>query len=237
MTAHVGVYLYIERASKPGRVAAQPGAYTATDLKVVFAYLTLAPSGFGGAQTELAAYANVSEASVTRALRKLGGNGFPRERDRLLPEQLLALVQTWAEQYRLTLKPKLHTKRYHPVGWPEDWRHLPELPAGLTYTGIAAAAVEGFDLVAGRELEVYADFETLQTNARLLRWAPSSEGMLVCRERFWGQPAIDWCLTGNSNHITVPLLTYTDLLATGDPRAIDAAERDVLNLCLQLYKR
>ncbi len=231
------VYLYIERSTKLGQVAPKPGDYTPTDLKVLFAYLTLAPEPYGGSQIELARYADVSEAGVTRALRKLAGNGFPRQRDQLLAEQLIVLLQTWAEQYALKLKSKLRTWRFHPVGLRQDWRELSALPEGIYYSGVAAAAVEGFGLVSGRELEVYAGFDALAEHTRRLRWAPSPEGQVICRERFWGQPSTDWCVTGRSSHATVPLLTYADLLATRDPRAIEVAERELLNLCLKLYRQ
>ena len=225
--------LYFERPDSFDRVTPVPGAYTKTETRVLFGYITL-PTGPGatGYQTALAHYVGVSEATVSRALNKLEGNGYPRERGALLPEQLTTLIRQWSEDYRLKLKPGLAHERYRPIGAPQDWRHLRPLPPAYTYSGVAASAVSGYDLVAGHEIEVYGPLGSVASDRSALRWAPDPNGLLVCRETFWSEGRIR--RLGNTQP-TIPLLTFADLLDARQARAIALAEEEVLDLCVQAY--
>ena len=229
--------LLFEDPSVFGRVKAEGGSYTKNDLRVLYAFITQAPASFGGAQGELARVAGVSDAAVTRALSKLEGNGYSRNREQLGVEQCEQLIRTWAEHYVNTLKPKLKSRRFRPLGIPGDWRKLPLLPGYLYYSSVAAAAVEQFDIVAGSVIEVYGPLDEAMFEARSLRWLPDSEGPLICYDQFWRKPTIEWRLTGRSEHATIPLLTYADLLASKDVRASELAEKEVLPLCVKLYGR
>jgi len=233
-----GVFLYVEDGDNPTETATRSGAdFTRTDLKVLFAWITLPPDQFGGSQGSIAEIAQVSNSSVTRALDKLAAAGYPRHREYLLGEQLLNIIQYWAEAYSTKVKPKLRAQRFKLIGAPKDWRSLPELLPGFAYSGIAAAAIEKFVLVASQEREVYGNLVEALTFFGQLRWVPDPKGEIICYERFWKSVGVEWRLTGRSDHETIPLLTYADLLSTGDVRAIDVAERDVINLCLRLYER
>ena len=235
----VGVYIHVEYApARPERNTDAPTslAFTRNDLRVLFAWITLPEPLARLPQSALAAFAGVSDAAVTRAMSKLDAEGLPRQRDYLFPEQLMRLVQIWAEEYRTRLKPSLTTHRFRAIGMASDWRQLSELPPGLVYSGVAAAAADGHDLVAGDELEVYGRLTTVIDHARDLRWVTDAEGAVHFRERFWGDLPAEWTQTGRGRPASIPLLTYADLLATGDPRAAEVAERDVLNQCLRHYR-
>lgn len=229
--------LLFEDPSVFGRVKAEGGSYTKNDLRVLYAFITQAPKSFGGSQGELARVAGVSDAAVTRALSKLEGNGYSRNREQLGVEQCEQLIRSWAEHYVNTLKPKLESRRFRPLSIAEDWRKLPLLPGYLYYSGVAAAAVEQFDIVAGSAIEVYGPLDEAMFEARSLRWIPDSEGPLICYNQFWRKPTIEWRLTGRSEHATIPLLTYADLLANKDVRASELAEQEVLPMCVKLYGR
>ena len=222
-------------ASAPRRTRTR--FYTKNDLKVLFAWLAQLPSDKGGAQATLALQAGVSEASVTRALDKLETNGYPRQRKRLRREETRALIQTWAEQYTQKLKPSLRKRRFRPGGGPPQYPNgLPEVPKGILFSGEAGARAIGHDLTVAATIDIYGKLDDVQTRLKDLRWIPSADGRFVIHEEFWGQPAEEWALSPEGRHFTIPLLTYADLLDTSDQRMMAVAE-DVLDECLQLYRR
>lgn len=229
-------YVLIEKTGSKGRSVGTPGDYTKNELKILFAWITLSPRRFAGSQSELANYANVSEATVSRALDKLKANGYPRVRDEMSLEQTATLIKTWSEQYLTRLKPKLKKKRFTAAELPDDWKDLPFLTKfNLKYSGVASAAVDKYDIVADEQVEVYAPIETLNDARLELRWSHDPSGRVVVYEQFWSKDLDEKISLFNPyDHQEIPLLTYADLRAVRSARALSTAEK-VFEFCLKHY--
>lgn len=129
------------------------------------------------------------------------------------------LLERWVAGYRETLKPSLliGTFRFPDKQTRQNWRSLNPQQIDAVWSGEPAG-----DLLTG-----YLKANTLQLYTPLLKneimreWKliPGKDGELEVYKQFWQK-------TNNApTHTAPPLLIYTDLLITEDPRCIETAER------------
>lgn len=203
------------RPPRAGR-AFQPGG-----LKVLFALLCL-PDLVAQPTRTIAAQAGVANGTVGIVLHDLRAADFLVELRRRPAKRTLRnlkpLLEQWTQAYARTLRPHLLVARYRPPD-PEWWRALdPRAQQGVLGGEAAEARLTG-GLVRPEIVTVYlpdAPGPFILAN-RLL---PAADGTVEIRTKFW-----PFAYAWEHPALAPPLLIYADLLATGDARCLDAAQR------------
>lgn len=192
----------------PGRI------FQAGGLRVLFALLTV-PDLARETYRVIADQAGVSHGTVGMAMAELTKLGFLAEiggRRRLLNTR--RLVQQWSEAYARTLRPKLLVKtlKAPSINW---WRELNPGRLGLALGGEAAASRQTGILEPGT-LTLYGT-ETDLRRFMLEHPLPADpRGNVELLKRFWQ-------FEQDPPDLVPRLLTYADLLVSGDARCLEAA--------------
>ena len=201
---------------RPGR------AWQPTGLKVVFALLCH-PEWIELGYRDLAARAGVANGTVgwvMRDLRELGFLTVVRKTRRLAATK--RLLDEWALGYARMLRPTLLLGRYQAPTF-DGWQQWPVEREGGIWGGEPAGALLT-DYLRPGTLTIYAD----QVIGKIvleqkLTDTPNhlvTERIIEFRKKFW-----NFEVDTDKPHIAPPVLIYADLLATGDARCIETAQR------------
>lgn len=195
---------------------------TAAALRVVFALLCRPPL-LNAAYREINQAAGVSLGAVGGVFADLGRRGYllgakARGGRRWLERR--RLIDEWAAQYPVTLRPRLNPRRFQGPGM-DGWRRIDVARHGMQWGGEAAA-----DRLTGHlrpaRLTLYGQPESLRQNlARLVaehKLRADPQGNIEVLEAFWNLPPDP----GQPDTVP-PLLVYADLLASLDPRNLETA--------------
>jgi hypothetical protein len=193
-------------------------AFQATGLQVVFALLCK-PEWVNRPYREIAKLAGVAHGTVGNVMEDLIDAGYVFELGRANRRlrNMARLADTWTEAYARTLRPKLLLGQYRAPN--RDWWHTLEPTRYDAQLGgePAAAKLDGY-LTPGT-VTLYAD----EIPNRLLvdhQLRKDPTGTVELRKRFW-----HFETTTTMTDLVPPLLIYADLLATGDGRCFEAANR------------
>lgn len=215
-----GVFVFVtgRRPRAKPRPARAPRALTPAGLKVVFALL-IRPQLADARLREIAAQTGVALGTVAAVMEDLTRRGHVTPpgggKRRLLAVRRLA--EEWTLLYPARLRPKLVRGRYTAPG--AAWWEEARMPRGRCVFGGEVAA----DRLTGH---------LKPTRVTLYVWGPPGEVVLANRlraeargdvellEAFW-TPIADEVTA--ARHTAPPLLVYADLMATGDPRNLEAA--------------
>ncbi len=186
-------------------------------LKLIFALLNN-PGMEKASYRDMAKAGKVALGTVDFAITELKELGFlidmgKRGRQLLKTQQLL---RRWVETYPENLRPKLVQERFrtHTRNW---WKHIKPADFGVLWGGeIAAAELTGY--LKPERYTVYTD-QLLGKLIYRFKSQKDPNGNVEILMPFW---AFKWELAENG--FVPPLLIYADLVATGDARAIEAAE-------------
>lgn len=197
-------------------------AFSTAEIKLTFVLLC-DPSVADKPFRQLAALAGISLGAVPRAVERLKEAGYlavsGRSR-RLLPCR--RLLDQWAQAYAQRLRPKTLVAAYTGPGL-AMWKDWPLEPHDARWGGEPAANTLVGYLRPG-VLTLYAE----RTPVRLIveqrlvsARTDTSHGLLEVRRPFWGKD-LDAAV---GTTMVSPVLVYADLLATGDARCIETAEK------------
>lgn len=197
-------------------------AFQPTGLQVIFTLLC-DPNAVKLPYRELAARAQVAHGTVGWVVPDLQRAGFigeikgKRGTRRLFDPQ--RLLKQWVDTYARLLRPRTLIGRYY-VPTLQGWKDWPLKEHGAIWGGEPAGALLTNYLRPG-ELTIYADQlpGMLAAKLKLTKNAePGRTAVVEIRRRFWNFPA-------GPHHpdLTPHILTYADLLATGDGRCIETA--------------
>lgn len=206
----------ILKPPRPGR------AWQPTGLKVVFALLCH-PEWIDLGYRDLAARAGVANGTVgwvMRDLREMGYLTVVKRTRRLAATK--RFLDDWTNGYARMLGPTLLMGRYR-IPTLDGWQQWHPEKDGAVWGGEPAAALLTEYLRPGL-LTIY----TKQIPARLIleqkmTVAPNhlvTEGIVEFRNKFW-----DFEVATDKPNLAPPVLIYADLLATGDARCIETAQR------------
>jgi len=201
-------------------------AFTRTGLKLLFALLrdpTLANQPY----REIAATAGVALGAIPPVMDDLQAQGHllvvgeGRGKHRRLAARR-RLLDDWALAYARTLRPRTLLRTLTTTDF-DDWTRW-DLAADDALWGSEPAA----NLLVGRlrpgVLTLYARKipARLVVAHRLIEPNPgATTGLVEIRQRFWSGDATP----ATRNRTVAPVLVYADLLATGDARCLETAER------------
>jgi hypothetical protein len=206
-----------QTTNKPPRAGR---AWQTTGVKLTFALLCN-PDWIALGYRELAAHAGVANGTVGWVMRELAEQGFlVKTRRRTIPRRLhnrRRLLDRWVEVYTGTFRQTMLRKRYR-AETPDWWKALDPERHGALLGGEPAAALLTDYLKPGTVTVYTKQFHFALTTEFRLREAP--DGEVEVRQRFWPFDH-QW---GHPN-LVPPVLIYADLLATGDARCIETAQR------------
>jgi hypothetical protein len=213
------VYIFIkgEKPDKAGKAEPVKRLFKPGGLKLIFALLNN-PGMENATYRDMAKAAKVALGTVDFAITELKELGFlidlgKKGRQLLNTEQLL---RRWVEAYPENLKPKILQERFRTDtrNW---WKDIEPSDFGALWGGeIAAAELTGY--LKPEKYTVYTD----QLIGKLIyrfKFQKDPNGNVEILMPFW---TFKWELAEKG--LVPPLLIYADLVATGDARAIEAAE-------------
>lgn len=223
------VFVYISGRKQDAIVKAAERnlAFQPAGLKVILALLQN-PQLVNTPYRNIAKQANVSLGAVGAILRDLAKFGYVAQNthgQRTLPHQH-ELINQWVEHYsRLRARYELGTYTTETAGW---WKNqgLNEQP--FVWGGEIAAATYTRYLNA-RDAIVYLDSKDLAAFLATARLRKIKQGEIpgataTLYEPFWTDPEKSG-LHIQQPRLAPPLIVYADLVATGDPRNLEAAQR------------
>ena len=198
--------------TKPVKRLFKPGG-----LKLIFALLNN-PGMEKATYRDLAKAANVALGTVDFVITELKELGFlidmaKKGRQLLKTEQLL---RRWVEAYPENRKPKLVQEKFR-TNAPLWWKDIKPTEFGLFWGGeIAAAKLTG--RLKPERYTIYTDHLPGKLVYKF-KFQKDPNGNVEFVTPFW---TFGWELA--EKKVVPPLLIYADLMATGDARAIEAAE-------------
>lgn len=208
---------------RPGKTIAEARtgkAFQAAGLRVVFELL-MNPDLANASMRTQAEVSGVSLGSVSAIHKDLVAHRYLKKTAaglRLMDKE--KLMQRWAELYPYALRQKLLIGRY--TSDQEDWWEAVQSASGIQLGGEVAAWQLSHYLRPKNGL-LYIQKASLAELMKTLRLRKIRDGETAVRtidvyEAFWN--------ITDSESITAPeLVVYSDLLATDEPRCMDAAER------------
>ena len=198
-------------------------AGTATHLRVIFALLCR-PDLLNAPYRDIARVAGVALGTIGMVFKDLAARGIMaggrRKGDRIMLERK-KLVDEWVTTYPLRLRPKLNTRRFN-APEPDGWQTVDLTQYGAQWGAeVAAAKLTGY--LRPETATLYLHKENGKRNLTRLvaehRLRPAPDGDIEILDAFWHfddeQP-----MTAT----VPPLLAYADLIATLDPRNLEAAK-------------
>ncbi len=193
-------------------------AFRPSGLKLIFALLSR-PEMVGADYRTLAQATGVALGTVQWVMRDLTAASFVRrvDRTRRVLVRPAELLESWAQGYAQDLRPRLLLGRFATadVGW---WKQTDPRKYGCLWGGEPAGArLTGF-LKPGT-LTLYAD----AVPAKLLihqRFKRAEDGQVEVLKKFWR-----FADAGEERGMVPAVLAYADLLAVGDSRTVEAANR------------
>ena len=199
------------------------GGGTATALRVVFTILCQ-PQLLNAPYREIVEAAGVALGAVGWVFFDLQGRGYltagKKKQTRRLLEPI-RLFEEWATNYPIKLRPKLNPRRV--VAKDKDWRKKAKLPATEAYWGGAVAAARLTGYLKPARCTIYLDAmkkpNDLTELIKTHRLHADPEGDIEILDTFWKFP-----VQPDHPDVVPPILAYVDLVATLDPRNLEAAK-------------
>lgn len=198
-------------------------AGTATNLRVFFALLCK-PELLNAPYRDINRAAGVALGTVGWVFFDLNGRGYitggKGKGDRVLLERQ-KLVQEWVTNYPIKLRPKLNPRRFR-ASETDWWKGVDITQYGAQWGAeVAAEKLTGY--LRPQTLTIYLHKEPGQKNLTKMvaehKLRADSQGDIEIRDAFWNfedeKPVPE---------TVPPLLVYADLIATLDPRNLEAAK-------------
>lgn len=210
------VYIRGNKPEKPTGAMQKKRAFQPTGLKVLFAFLCN-PELVNAPYRDIANAANVALGTVgwvINNLKDLGhiaqlGKGCRAIRGRQ------KLLDRWVTTYPELLRPKLVIGRY--TAPEKNWWKQAAINNLQAYWGGEVAAAKLTKYLKPQQITIYVRDQAARLQLEYgMRKDPTGEIELL--DAFWNRQC-DF----NDNDVTPALLTYADLLATGDQRNIETA--------------
>lgn len=223
-----GLHVYItgEKPDKLTTIGKREGG-TATALRVMFVLLCK-PELLNAPYRDIVAAANVALGAIGWVFFDLEKRGYiagKRETRHRRFLEAIHLFEEWVTNYPIKLRPKLNPRRFR-AGNPEWWKRADF--AGLqAYWGgeVAAHRLTNYLKPATYTLYIAPKENDTQPTPGLARLVAANRlradalGDIEILDAFWHLPP-------DPNHpdVVPPILAYADLVATLDPRNIEAAK-------------
>ena len=196
-------------------------AFMKTGLKAVFHILNH-PQAVNDNYRKLAADTNIALGNIKYIMDGLREAGFIFDIDKknIRLKNIAGLLERWLVGYREILRPTLllGTYTWNKVNNPQhDWKKLDMKKAGCLWGGEPAADILT-NYLRPERFQLYTPQHKMQA-MRALQILPDAKGEVDLYQQFWLEQHYKDFLD-----CVPPLLVYTDLLLTDDPRCAEAAQ-------------
>lgn len=214
----------IERLPKTN----QPRAFQEAGIKLIYSLL-VNPDNINKSFRELSELAHISLGSVSAIVQELVDSKFLlKTKNKKVLKNKIDLLKRWVIAYNDVFRPKLFVKRMNFINKSEysNWSSLDlsSVSEKTVWGGECAAGIMTQNLTPAN-FTIYTD-TTWQSVGKSLRLIPDDNGKIEILRLFYD--------TEEGNTVS-PLLTYADLMGSGDSRNIETAEI-ILNNELQYLK-
>ena len=214
-----GLFIYITGKRRPVQTRITPAyrALTPAGLRIVFALLNR-PKLADAPYRDIAKAARVALGTVGDILMDLEHRGHlapekPGPRRLLTPRRL---QEEWITHYPIKLRPKLNARRFTApkVDW---WQHQDVRQHNACWGGeVAAAKITGYLKPATATIYLQGKPDALILANRL---RPDVNGEVELLDAFWTPDT-----PRQADDVAPSLVIYADLMATADPRNVEAAK-------------
>jgi hypothetical protein len=214
-------FRYVIEANKPLQIPKekQNRAFTKTGLKVLFHFL-VKPELVNLPHREIAEITQVAHGNIAYILNGLKETGYLARLNKNMFQLMnkKELLQKWAVAYKETLQTNLEIGRFRFANEENfiHWRKV-QLQKGKTWWGGEPAGDLLTNYLRPGELTIYTT-ETRNELMRNYRLIPEPKGEVRIYKKFWNNE------TNDNNEAVPPLLTYVDLINTGDKRCRETAK-------------
>ena len=225
------LYIFVkgEKPTEVGKAKPVKRVFKPGGLKLIFALLNN-PGMEKATYRDMAKAANVALGTVDFVITELKELGFlidMAKRDRQL-RKTGQLLRRWVEAYPENLKPKLVQEKFR-TNVHHWWKDIKPADFDLFWGGeIAAAKLTGH--LKPERYTIYTDHLPGKLIYKF-KFQKDHNGNVEFVTPFW---TFGWKLA--EKKVVPPLLIYADLMATGDARAIEAAEIIYDNHIAQLIR-
>ncbi|BES69580.1 type IV toxin-antitoxin system AbiEi family antitoxin [Marinobacter nanhaiticus D15-8W] len=227
-----GLHIFIKGHRPLSALSMSPKAtraFNASGLKLVLCFL-VDPDLVGQTYRAIAAAAGVSLGTIGWVINDLKAQGYIGERGKTKERRLkrpLALLDRWVEGYPEILLPSMELGWFQtPYQFP--WKEIQASEFGGRWSGEVGAYLFDPYLSPARG-KLYLPRERLKDVVLRHRLRKKSDGLqgesdTICIvEKFWHLTGQSAC--SNNPEVAPDILVYADLVATGDPRNLESAER------------
>ncbi len=206
----------------------QPRAFQEAGIKLIYALL-VNPDNIGKSFRELSELTQISLGSVSTIIQELVDLKFIlKTKNKRVLKNKLGLLQRWVVAYNDVLRPRLLIKKMSFTNKVDytNWKNmkLSSLSGKTVWGGECAANILTQNLTPAN-YTIYTD-ATWQSAGKTLKLVPDDNGKIEILRLFYQE---------EMKNTVSPLLTYADLMGSGDSRNIETAEI-ILNNELQYLK-
>ncbi|MDR2809345.1 MAG: hypothetical protein LBB84_02145 [Tannerellaceae bacterium] len=206
----------------------QPRAFQEAGIKLIYCLL-VNPDNITKSFRELSELSQISLGSVSTIIQELVDSKFLlKAKNKKVLKNKIDLLKRWVVAYNDVLRPKLFVKKMNFMNKSEysNWNsmNLSSVSGKALWGGECAAGIMTKNLTPAN-YTIYTD-ATWQSLGKSLKLIPDDNGKIEILRLFYE--------TEESNTVS-PLLTYADLMGSGDSRNIETAET-ILNNDLQYLK-
>lgn len=206
----------------------QPRAFQEAGIKLIYCLL-VNPDNINKSLRELSELSQISLGSVSTIIQELVDSKFLlKTKNKKVLKNKIDLLKRWVIAYNDVLRPKLVVKRMNFMNKSEysNW-------SSLDLSSVSEKTLWGGECAAGSmtknltpaNFTIYTD-ATWQSLGKLLKLIPDENGKIEILRLFYA---------AEEGNTVSPLLTYADLMGSGDSRNIETAEI-ILNNELQYLK-
>lgn len=221
-----GLFVFVTGEKPEGLTATimgTGGGGTATALRVVFVLLCK-PGLLNAPYRDIVDAAGVALGAIGWVFFDLEGRGLvagkQRKRNRRFLEPI-RLFDEWVTNYPIKLRPKLNPQRFQAQN-PDWWKQAPLTNLGA-YWGGEVAAARLTDYLKPETFTIYLDpqkgRDALTQLVATHRLRADPQGNVEILDKFWNLPA-----DPEHPEIVPPILAYTDLVASLNPRNLEVAK-------------
>lgn len=218
---HKGLYINIDGKRYPEKTSNTSGnrAFTKKGLQVIYQFL-IEPEWINKTYREIAEKTGTGLGNINNIFNGLKEEGYllPLTKNEYQLDKKTKLIEKWVVEYERKLKPKLVVGNFRFLN-PEDFYNYKNIPLNQEKTlwGGEPAGDLLTNYLRPEELTLYTTEERTEIikNYRLI---PDINGNVKVYKTFWQ--------TTNQYKNTVhPLLAYADLIAKGDRRCTETAQK------------
>ena len=206
----------------------QPRAFQEAGIKLIYCLL-VNPDNINKSFRELSELSQISLGSVSTIIQELVDSKFLlKTKNKKVLKNKIDLLKRWVIAYNDVLRPKLFVKRMNFINKSEylNWSslNLPSVSEKTLWGGECAAGIMTKNLTpANFTIYTYATWQSL---GKFLKLIPDENGKIEILRLFY---------EAEEGNTVSPLLTYADLMGSGDSRNMETAEI-ILNDELQYLK-